>query len=236
VELLVVITMIGILAALLLQAVSRSKQKAQQIQCVSNLHQLGLALQSFLSEYQRYPTGGHDSNSDLPGRFWAEQLELGGLGIAKPPPYFYMTGVWRCPSGWWPDDANYPSYGYNVFGVLSVGNLTNALGLFGAVTYDPSKVHPESEHNVVVPSDMMAIGDSLFGGGGYFMRINPATEAKWKPFSRHDGRANVLFCDGHVESPPLNFVFVDTSEAALIRWNRDHQPHRDQLPQWNRDQ
>ena len=42
IELLVVVAILGILAALLLPAISRSKGKAQQIQCVSNLHQLGL--------------------------------------------------------------------------------------------------------------------------------------------------------------------------------------------------
>ncbi len=43
------------------------------------------------------------------------------------------------------------------------------------------------------------------------------------------GKANVAFCDGHVESPPLPFLFTDTSDAALSRWNRDHQPHRERL-------
>ena len=42
-------------------------------------------------------------------------------------------------------------------------------------------------------------------------------------------RANVVFCDGHVESPTLQFLFADTSDAALSRWNRDHQPHRERL-------
>jgi len=41
------------------------------------------------------------------------------------------------------------------------------------------------------------------------------------------GKANVAFCDGHVESPTLQFLFADTSDAALSRWNRDHQPHRE---------
>ena len=47
--------------------------------------------------------------------------------------------------------------------------------------------------------------------------------------ARHQGKANVVFCDGHVESPTLEFLFEDTSDAALVRWNRDHLPHRDRL-------
>jgi len=39
----------------------------------------------------------------------------------------------------------------------------------------------------------------------------------------------VVFCDGHVESPPLQFLFEDTSADALSRWNRDHEPHREKL-------
>ena len=42
--------------------------------------------------------------------------------------------------------------------------------------------------------------------------------------TRHQGKANVVFCDGHVESPTLKFLFEDTSDTALARWNRDHQP------------
>jgi prepilin-type processing-associated H-X9-DG protein/prepilin-type N-terminal cleavage/methylation domain-containing protein len=84
---------------------------------------------------------------------------------------------------------------------------------------------------LAVPSDMMAIGDSLFGGD-IFMRVDLAAGQKWDPSSRHQGKANVLFCDGHVESPTLQSLFVDTSDAALQRWNHDHQPHRDLLRPW----
>jgi len=44
-----------------------------------------------------------------------------------------------------------------------------------------------------------------------------------------DIHANVTFCDGHVESPTLKFLFEDTSDEALSRWNRDHLPHREKL-------
>ncbi len=45
--------------------------------------------------------------------------------------------------------------------------------------------------------------------------------------SRHRGKGNIVFCDAHVESPTLAFLFEDTSGTALARWNRDHQPHGD---------
>ena len=47
--------------------------------------------------------------------------------------------------------------------------------------------------------------------------------------SRHFGKANVVFADGHVAAPTLNFLFTESSDNALASWNRDHQPHRELL-------
>ena len=75
---------------------------------------------------------------------------------------------------------------------------------------------------------MMAIGDSFLGA--FFIRYNlNFINKSGVATARHQGKANVVFCDGHVESPTLPFLFADTSDDALSRWNRDHQPHREKL-------
>ena len=235
-ELLVVIAIIGILAALLLPALNQSRRKAQQIQCVGNLHQLGLAIQSFVAVNNAYPSVYAGTNSDNPGT-WMGQLEGGGFDKAKLDNSVLDKGIWRCPAAVFPADyypasftaedrTNFPplSYGYNFFGVSATNNRTNALGLYGH--YLSHSIKPISESEVVCPSDMMAMGDIIAHGN--FMREPDLATSKAASI-RHQGKFNAVFCDGHVESPALQFLFADTSDAALSRWNRDHQPHRERL-------
>ena len=82
------------------------------------------------------------------------------------------------------------------------------------------------ESEVISPSDMMAISDSF--SGGIDMRRNTLADLNryGNTVTRQQDKANVVFCDGHVESVALEFLFEDTGDAALSRWNRDHQPHR----------
>ncbi|MGA3283615.1 MAG: H-X9-DG-CTERM domain-containing protein [Verrucomicrobiota bacterium] len=246
-ELLVVIAIIGILAALLFVANSHVKGRAQRIQCANNVHQLGLALQAFVADNRVYPLfanvdfqkGGYPEHYEN----WVDALEHEKIA-SKPGKSFFETGVWHCPAAQrpsnFPTNAVFMSYGYNAYGLDTMSHPVS-LGLGGhkAGTFAQSFAPPVVESEIASPSEMMAIGDGFKGGDGIIQdgvfilwRTRGVQEymgSTRRSYSRHQGKANVVFCDGHVESPTLKFLFEDTSDAALVRWNRDRFPHREQL-------
>jgi prepilin-type N-terminal cleavage/methylation domain-containing protein/prepilin-type processing-associated H-X9-DG protein len=77
IELLVVIAIISILAALLLPALARAKQKAQGIQCISNLRQWSLMWNFYASDFGKFSDGVADdpSEPDAPRGEWVVVLK-----------------------------------------------------------------------------------------------------------------------------------------------------------------
>jgi prepilin-type N-terminal cleavage/methylation domain-containing protein len=101
IELLIVIAIIAILSALLLPALARAKGKAHQTQCLSNLRQIGLAVQLRLGdEEDRFPDR-RDLKSALgykPWTTWPPSDPRAGWAAIVYSNYLGHDAVWRCPS------------------------------------------------------------------------------------------------------------------------------------------
>jgi prepilin-type processing-associated H-X9-DG protein/prepilin-type N-terminal cleavage/methylation domain-containing protein len=255
VELLMVIGITGVVAALLLAAISHARARAQRVQCLNNVRQLGLALQEFTTDHHYYPPFlDIAATPNTEDRYWMGALrsEMGDLNYT----YYYPTGVWHCPAAYrpanWDEHWVYDDYGYNCYGFAG-WMRTNSLGLSEHYAHYSSKRQTQIptphviESEVVNPTEMIAIGDALFGGpsvigdGQSFGRSSDRgvtanefpgysfSESTARAHARHQDKGNVVFCDGHAESPTLQSLFADTSDAALGRWNRDHLPHKELL-------
>jgi prepilin-type N-terminal cleavage/methylation domain-containing protein/prepilin-type processing-associated H-X9-DG protein len=81
VELLVVITIIGILISLLLPAVQSAREAARKTQCGNNLHQIGIAVALHERQNGFLPTGGW-------GWGWGGEPDR-GFGVNQPAGFFY---------------------------------------------------------------------------------------------------------------------------------------------------
>lgn len=73
IELLTVIAIIGILAAILIPVVGAVREKARSAQCQSNLRQLGTAVHAYLSDQPH--------SDQLPGPSWIYLYPFNNVGI-----------------------------------------------------------------------------------------------------------------------------------------------------------
>lgn len=91
VELLVVISIIGILVAMLLPAVGAAREAARQTSCLNNIGQLGLALHNYEYQFEVLPAGV--TNPDGPIRNEAQGIHVSW--IVKILPYIEERAVFQ---------------------------------------------------------------------------------------------------------------------------------------------
>jgi prepilin-type N-terminal cleavage/methylation domain-containing protein len=227
IELLVVIAIIAILAGLLLPALSEAKISALSIKCQGNLRQIGIAMNLYTTEYEKYPLCA-TMTAGIAGMPYA-------LWDAKVLPYAANTReLFACPADKlapkWTNNVTQPqrnpSYGYNMAGTGRYPFGGTTLGLDGSANRNPPSYITENQ--VWTPSDMIAVADCKPKTGGTdhdlddLFPINLLAELA----PRHRLGENIVFCDDHVEFGKQT-AWLAKTEVARQRWNNDHQPHRD---------
>lgn len=223
-ELLVVVVILGILAALLFPALASVRSRARAASCKNHLRQIGGALAIYEGDYHYFPGAG-DVGFILPNQFpWARPSS--NSWIARISPNLGETvAVFSCPEYHPPvisGSIKHDAFGYNAGGSAGIyEHIEDNLGLgYGKSNFVSSSV-------LKTPSDMVAAGD-LQLPDSVWANVITANKKPVGPLipipSRHAGGANMLFTDAHVEWAKQNNWVADHGPAKS-RWNNDHQPH-----------
>jgi prepilin-type N-terminal cleavage/methylation domain-containing protein/prepilin-type processing-associated H-X9-DG protein len=216
VELLVVIGIIAVLISLLLPSLSRARENAKQVQCMSNLRQLGNAFVMYVDAHKGYfpRPGAGTSREDWIHWEPTRKLEESPIAIFLSKPV--SAQHFRCPS----DDvnarpppgtykysysANYlilrlpPTGSWNGHYAALYGNPreTNATMRITEIVSPPDKILLIDESNDTADDGCWAWQQNL--GQGKNVMANRHDKSKEAITDPQAGRGNAVFCDGHAE-------------------------------------
>jgi general secretion pathway protein G len=207
VELLTVISILALLAALLLPVYGQARSQGRQAACISNLRQLSAALHLYVQEYDgMYPAAINPADAAHPAERWAEAPGFISVIPRLPQfqhvllPYITSRAVFRCPSdiglqvnepfpGWL---LNASPSSYDAFGTSYFYHTDLTL-------------HRASESTITRPAETFTLVDA---------------DGKWhgddRPLDGRGRRYSVLFADGHARTlthPDLGTVWANAGES-----------------------
>lgn len=202
-ELLIVVGIIGILAAMLLPALSLARKQAKQTSCMNNLKQISLAFIMYEGQFEAYPRadkGGNDypDNVDTTSIQSLEEFKINQPGSAQ-------NDLWQCPSSKYSPrgvagsdmflayyTGSLPSYAN--YAIMSNWN-TDTWNSNGNNYYKKS-LSPSSSKDPVGPlvgDDVNDWTGAVNGASGNIMNGPHANESEW-----FEG-GNQAFSDGHAD-------------------------------------
>jgi len=142
VELLVVISIIGLLMGISVPALSRARENARRTKCLSNVRQLRVALQMYADSHDgRVPPRDYDA-----GAVWVDRLE----------PYYANRKLLRCPTDGRKVDVSYLMNGFIDYFVMHSfrGNWDEFFGAYKTGGFSAIRLS-----RIPKPADTITMGE-----------------------------------------------------------------------------
>ncbi|MFQ5430517.1 MAG: prepilin-type N-terminal cleavage/methylation domain-containing protein [Phycisphaerae bacterium] len=216
VELLVVLSVVGLLLAILLPALSGSRRLALNLKCVAQMQKIGFEFRMFADDFavrSRGDSAAHGANAFVADDF-VDSLyridEFWDVALAPLVPYDPTRELMMCPAG--PKKLyRRPKRTAFQLGVWPPEHVSLAMnrrlwrdGLQPGIKIITSKVLDCPDVPVILDVD----GFAAVGAGRRPVYIAPPVGIEddyeegtyWFPAFRHNGRMNVVFVDRHVAS------------------------------------
>jgi len=194
IELLVVIAIIAILAAILFPVFAQAKEAAKKTACLSNMNQLGLAVQMYLTDFDDtmfFRSGSQNSRAGFipttnANRWWNMLM-----------PYVKDKNVYHCPSDGLPTPSK------DADGDLTI--LRSFIAIFPAESL-VSTALPNPVDTIVITEKWGqdytgTVSDSWIEpfNGDFSIDSHDPTRT-YKAADRHAKQMNAVFFDGHAKS------------------------------------
>jgi prepilin-type N-terminal cleavage/methylation domain-containing protein/prepilin-type processing-associated H-X9-DG protein len=216
IEILVVLAIIAILMAFLLPALEKSREKANQVRCASNLNQIGLAISMYANDnHGNYPRTRYDPAAPLCVDTNASANDPFQASGPQPndttAPMFLLMRTNKLPPAMYADPYNdVVQYEAEPADVMTHSNFTDYQK---NCAYSYLNAYPDP----AAVTSGYKVTSKINGSFPIAADLNPGTGANQNS-KNHEGRGqNVLYADGHAQWEQTSRCGINQDDIYINR-------------------